>query len=74
MAGGLGTNGLYALKGVRAGVAASGVGYEGRPDLLFDIFDGGATVAGVLTTSHLAAAPVRWTGQAGLDVALRNRT
>lgn len=61
MAGGIGTNGLYPLQGMRIGVAASGVGYEGRPDLLFAAFDEGATVAGVLTTSRLAAAPVRWT-------------
>ncbi len=52
---------LNPIPGIRVGVAASGVGYEGRPDLLLAAFDEGATVAGVLTTSRMAAAPVRWT-------------
>lgn len=53
--------GLRPIAGMRIAVAPSGVGYEGRPDLLLAAFDEGATVAGVLTTSRMAAAPVRWT-------------
>lgn len=52
---------LIPVPGVRIGTAASGIGYAGRPDLLLAAFDTGTTVAGVLTTSTTAAAPVRWT-------------
>ncbi len=52
---------LKPVPGVRIGTAASGIGYAGRPDLLMAAFDTGTTVAGVLTTSTTAAAPVRWT-------------
>jgi len=55
------TEQLRAVAGVRIGVASSGVGYRGRSDLLLAAFSGGTTVAGVLTTSRMAAAPVRWT-------------
>ncbi len=34
---------------------------QGRPDLLLAAFDEGTTVAGVLTSSTTAAAPLRWT-------------
>ena len=52
---------LRPIPGVRIAVAPSGVGYEGRPDLLFAAFAEGTAVAGVLTTSRMAAAAVRWT-------------
>lgn len=61
MAGAKDAGGLRPIAGMRLAVAPSGVGYEGRPDLLLAAFDEGATVAGVLTTSRMAAAPVRWT-------------
>jgi glutamate N-acetyltransferase/amino-acid N-acetyltransferase len=61
MAGAKDVGGLRPIAGMRLAVAPSGVGYEGRPDLLLAAFDEGATVAGVLTTSRMAAAPVRWT-------------
>jgi len=52
---------LKPVPGVRVGTAASGIGYEGRPDVMMADFDTGTTAAGVLTTSTTAAAPVRWT-------------
>lgn len=52
---------LNPVPGVRIGTAGSGIGYSDRPDLLMAAFDTGTTVAGVLTTSTTAAAPVRWT-------------
>ena len=39
---------------------ASGTGYAGRDDLLLAAFGAETAVAGVLTTSRTAAAPVRW--------------
>ena len=54
-------NALRPIAGVRVGAAASGIGYAGRPDLLLAAFDEGTTVAGVLTSSTTAAAPLRWT-------------
>jgi len=56
-----GNGALRPIAGVRVGAAASGIGYQGRPDLLLAAFDEGTTVAGVLTTSTTAAAPLRWT-------------
>lgn len=52
---------LRPIAGMRIAAAPSGVGYEGRPDLMLAAFDDGASAAGVLTTSRMAAAPVRWT-------------
>ncbi len=52
---------LEPVPGVRIGTAASGIGYAGRPDVMMAGFEAGTTVAGVLTTSTTAAAPVRWT-------------
>ncbi len=46
--------------GVRLAVAESGVKYSGRTDLLLALLDPGTTVAGVLTTSRTASAPVLW--------------
>ena len=48
------------VAGVRLAVAESGVKYSGRTDLLLALLDPGATVAGVLTTSRTASAPVLW--------------
>ena len=49
------------VAGVRIGVAASEIGYFGRPDLLLAAFDPGAAVAGTLSTSATAAPPLLWT-------------
>ena len=51
---------LPAVNGVRLGVAASGMRYRGRDDLLLAAFADGTTVAGVFTRSQTAAAPVLW--------------
>ncbi len=48
------------VAGVRLAVAESGVKYSGRTDLLLALLDPGTTVAGVLTTSRTASAPVLW--------------
>jgi glutamate N-acetyltransferase/amino-acid N-acetyltransferase len=51
---------LAAIDGVRIATAASGIRYPGRTDLLFVLFDPGTAVAGVLTKSRTASAPVDW--------------
>ncbi len=51
---------LAAIDGVRIATAASGIRYPGRTDLLFALFDPGTAVAGVLTKSKTASAPVDW--------------
>jgi len=51
---------LPALDGVRLASAAAGIRYPGRTDLLLALFDPGTTVAGVLTKSKTASAPVDW--------------
>jgi glutamate N-acetyltransferase / amino-acid N-acetyltransferase len=51
---------LSAIDGVRLATAASGIRYPGRIDLLLALFDPGTTVAGVLTQSKTASAPVDW--------------
>ncbi|MGI8853281.1 MAG: bifunctional glutamate N-acetyltransferase/amino-acid acetyltransferase ArgJ [Methyloceanibacter sp.] len=51
---------LAAIDGVRIATAASGIRYPGRTDLLFVLFDPGTAVAGVLTQSKTASAPVDW--------------
>ncbi len=48
------------IAGVRAACAAAGVKYAGRDDLLLILLEPGATLAGVLTTSRTASAPVLW--------------
>ncbi len=48
------------IAGVRLAVAESGVKYSGRTDLLLALLEPGTTVAGVLTTSRTASAPVLW--------------
>jgi glutamate N-acetyltransferase/amino-acid N-acetyltransferase len=51
---------LPAIDGVRIATAAAGIRYPGRIDLLLALFDPGTTVAGVLTRSKTASAPVDW--------------
>jgi glutamate N-acetyltransferase/amino-acid N-acetyltransferase len=51
---------LPAIEGVRLAVASAGIRYQGRPDLVLALFDPGTTVAGVLTQSKTASAPVDW--------------
>ena len=54
---------LPAIEGVRIATAAAGIRYPGRTDLLFALFDPGTSVAGVLTKSKTASAPVDWCRQ-----------
>jgi glutamate N-acetyltransferase/amino-acid N-acetyltransferase len=51
---------LPAIDGVRFATCAAGIRYPGRTDLLLALFDPGTTVAGVLTKSKTASAPVEW--------------
>ncbi|MDG2204925.1 MAG: bifunctional ornithine acetyltransferase/N-acetylglutamate synthase, partial [Alphaproteobacteria bacterium] len=51
---------LLAVGGVRFATAACGVKYTDRTDVLLGAFDTGTTVAGVLTQSKTASAPVGW--------------
>jgi glutamate N-acetyltransferase / amino-acid N-acetyltransferase len=48
------------IEGVRLATAAAGIRYPGRIDLLLALFDPGTSVAGVLTRSKTASAPVDW--------------
>jgi len=48
------------VAGVRLAVAASGMRYQGRDDLLLMAFDKGTSVAGMFTTSKAPSAPVDW--------------
>ena len=51
---------LPPLDGVRLAAGAAGVRYQGRTDVLLAVFDQGAAVAGVFTTSKCPSAPVDW--------------
>ena len=51
---------LPAIDGVRFATCAAGIRYPGRTDLLLALFEPGTTVAGVLTKSKTASAPVEW--------------
>ena len=51
---------LPPIAGVRLAAVESGARYRGRDDLMLAVLDEGATVAGVLTQSATAGAPVRW--------------
>jgi glutamate N-acetyltransferase/amino-acid N-acetyltransferase len=51
---------LPEIDGVRLAATAAGIRYPGRRDLLLVLFDPGTTVAGVLTRSKTASAPVEW--------------
>ncbi|MFC7734653.1 bifunctional glutamate N-acetyltransferase/amino-acid acetyltransferase ArgJ [Roseomonas sp. GCM10028921] len=55
---------LPPLKGVRLGVAAAGLRYQGRPDVMMMEFAPGTTVAGVFTSNKCPGAPVDWCRQA----------
>ena len=51
---------LPPIAGVRLAAAACGIRYKDRSDLLVAVLDPGTTVAGVLTRSLTAGAPVEW--------------
>jgi len=51
---------LPPIAGVRLAAAACGIRYRDRNDLLVAVLDPGTTVAGVLTRSLTAGAPVEW--------------
>ena len=51
---------LPAVDGVRFATCAAGIRYPGRTDLLLALFEPGTAVAGVLTRSKTASAPVDW--------------
>jgi glutamate N-acetyltransferase/amino-acid N-acetyltransferase len=51
---------LPVIDGVRLAAGTAGTRYPGRTDLLIALFDPGTTVAGVLTQSKTASAPVDW--------------
>jgi glutamate N-acetyltransferase/amino-acid N-acetyltransferase len=51
---------LPPLRGVRLGVAAAGLRYQGRPDVMMMEFAPGTTVAGVFTSNKCPGAPVDW--------------
>jgi len=48
------------VDGVRLAVAAGGLRYKDRTDVLLALFDPGTTVGGVLTRSRCPSAPVEW--------------
>jgi glutamate N-acetyltransferase/amino-acid N-acetyltransferase len=49
---------LEPIEGVRFATAEAGIRYQGRTDLMVGVLDEGTTVAGVLTQSKTASAPV----------------
>lgn len=51
---------LPPIKGVELGVAAAGIRYRGRNDMLLAALAPGTAVAGVFTTSSTRGAPVDW--------------
>jgi len=51
---------MPAIDGARLATAAAGIRYKGRTDVLLVLFDQPAAVAGVLTRSKCASAPVDW--------------
>ncbi|MEX1181364.1 MAG: bifunctional glutamate N-acetyltransferase/amino-acid acetyltransferase ArgJ [Cucumibacter sp.] len=51
---------LAPVAGVRLFTGKAGVGYKGRDNVLLGLFDPGTRVAGVLTRSRCASAPVEW--------------
>ena len=51
---------MPAVPGVRLATAAAGMKYQDRDDVLLAVFDEGTHVAGVLTGSRTASAPVEW--------------
>ena len=51
---------LPEIAGASFATGAAGIRYPGRTDLLLALFDPGTAVAGVLTKSKTASAPVEW--------------
>src|SRR5687767_10099511 len=51
---------MPAVAGVRLAATAAGIRYSGRTDACLLAFDPGTTIAGVLTRSLTAGAPVLW--------------
>jgi glutamate N-acetyltransferase/amino-acid N-acetyltransferase len=51
---------LPVIPGVRFATTNSGIRYQGRDDVMLAVLDAGTTVAGVLTRSKTASAPVEW--------------
>ncbi|WP_294538909.1 bifunctional glutamate N-acetyltransferase/amino-acid acetyltransferase ArgJ [uncultured Rhodoblastus sp.] len=51
---------LPAIDGVRLATGAAGIRYQGRTDVMLAVFERGASVAGVFTTSKCPSAPVDW--------------
>jgi glutamate N-acetyltransferase/amino-acid N-acetyltransferase len=51
---------MPAIDGVRLATAAAGIRYQGRTDVLLVLLDPKTAVAGVLTKSKCASAPVDW--------------
>ncbi|WP_376087327.1 bifunctional glutamate N-acetyltransferase/amino-acid acetyltransferase ArgJ [Roseomonas sp. CCTCC AB2023176] len=51
---------LPEVAGVRLGVAAAGLRYQGRPDVMMMEFAEGTTVAGVFTSNKCPGAPIDW--------------
>jgi glutamate N-acetyltransferase/amino-acid N-acetyltransferase len=51
---------LPEIAGVQFATAACGIKYKARPDVCLMILDPGSTVAGVVTRSKTASAPVEW--------------
>src|SRR4051794_29211721 len=51
------------IAGVRLATCEAGMRYKGRTDVLLAVFDKGTSVAGVLTRSKCAGAPVEWCRQ-----------
>ncbi|MGD1880109.1 MAG: bifunctional glutamate N-acetyltransferase/amino-acid acetyltransferase ArgJ [Kiloniellaceae bacterium] len=54
---------LPPIAGVSFATAACGIKYKGRTDVCLMVMDAGSTVAGVLTRSKTASAPVDWCRQ-----------
>jgi glutamate N-acetyltransferase/amino-acid N-acetyltransferase len=50
---------LFAIEGLRIGVAQAGIRKAGRKDLTVVLIDSGASVAGVFTSNRFCAAPVQ---------------
>ena len=51
---------LEPIGGVALGAIECGIAYRGRDDLMLATLDAGTTIAGVLTRSQIASAPVNW--------------
>ncbi len=64
---------LPPIDGVRLATGAANIRYKGRTDVLLAIFDKGATVAGVFTTSKCPSAPVDWCREESVAAARRGR-